>query len=412
MVSFEVLAEDDTVRTDMLTLVLDGEELGRASFAPQGIGKRQQATFQWVWNTAGFDPGIYCLEFYVAGGVAWQEMVRLLPSRYVPPPEPEASWQSTSSACCSLHYISGTDAERDIQLLAEQADEVSATVSGQLGVQLTEKIPITFIPRVIGQGGFAWDGLYLTYLDESYLGNELNIILHHEFVHYYDDALGGDYTPPILVEGLAVYLSGGHYKPEAIIPRAAGLLVLNWYIPLNTLANDFYTHQHEIGYLEAGAFVSYLHETYGPGTFAEFYRTIPPPGDGGDSGSLDRALQETYGKTLDEIEQDFILTLARQVVAPDILRDLELTVMTYETLRRYQADFDPSAYFLTAWLPDGNEMRRRGLVADFTRRPQDWQNRLVETMLMGLHERLFISDLEAASRRITWTNWILDVLEP
>ena len=53
---------------------------------------------------------------------------------------------------------------------------------------------------------------------------DLAVIFHHELVHYLDVRSGGDLKPSMLVEGLAVYLSGGHYKPEPLMPRLAALL--------------------------------------------------------------------------------------------------------------------------------------------------------------------------------------------
>ncbi len=81
----------------------------------------------------------------------------------------------------------------------------------------------------------------------------------------------------MLEEGLAVYLTGGHFKPEPLGPRAAALLDLGWYISLSNVANDFYNQQHDIAYLEAGSLVKYLVETYGWSAFNQFYRTIPEP---------------------------------------------------------------------------------------------------------------------------------------
>ncbi len=37
-------------------------------------------------------------------------------------------------------------------------------------------------------------------------------------------------------------------------------------------------------------------------------------------------------------------------------------------------EMDPSAYFRQVWLPDPAEMRKRGIVADYLRGPQDSLN--------------------------------------
>ena len=105
----------------------------------------------------------------------------------------------------------------------------------------------------------------VSYLDRNYASNSWELVVHHEMVHAIDGHLGGDFRPTIFVEGLAVYLTGGHYKPEPLMPRAAALLpaYLNQYIPLKTLADDFYASQHEIGYLEGASLIEYMVKTYG-----------------------------------------------------------------------------------------------------------------------------------------------------
>jgi hypothetical protein len=128
-----------------------------------------------------------------------------------------------------------------------------------------EPITVT-LPRAAGQR-FASDEIHISYLDRNYAGGRPEMVLHHEMIHILDSRLGGDMRPSILVEGLAVYLTGGHFKPEPLMPRSAALLEtwgsplqpgLDWFIPLETLAENFYQSQHEIGYLEAGALVEFM----------------------------------------------------------------------------------------------------------------------------------------------------------
>jgi hypothetical protein len=411
-VSFEVFAPAGESTGETVQASFDGQSLGSTTFAPFGLGQRDQATFWWVWDTSGLEPGRYTVTFTLGSGYSWEGEIRLRPADRLPPPEPEAVWASTTTECCTIYYITGTDAERDMTTLSVLADEESDAVAAQMGTTLQERIPIIFMPRVIGHGGFAWDGVYISYLDENYVGNEMDMVLHHEFVHYYDDWIGGEYMPAILQEGLAVHLSGGHFKPEPLGPRAAALLDLGWYLPLETLADDFYNQQHDIGYLEAAALVQYLHETYGPGAFMEFYRTIPFPDGRSEAQVLDQALRDQFGVSLPDLESAFKNYLSSQTVTDDIRTDLELSVGYFDTLRRYQSLLDPSAYFLTAWLPDGKAMRDLGIVADFTRRPRGWKNWLVETMLLHIHDELFSGDYKAAARTLDWTGWVLDALEP
>lgn len=412
VVSFEVFAPQGEETGKSVDASYEGVLLGSAPFAPYGIGKRDQATLWWVWDTEGLKSGIHELTFTLESGETWSESIRLHPAEQVPAPEPEAAWVSTTTECCLIWTITGTDAARDIETLSVIADQESGEVAAQMGVSRQEQIQLIFMPRVVGHGGFSWDGVYISYLDGNYVGNEMDMVLHHEFVHHYDNWMGGEYMPTILQEGLAVYLSGGHFKPEPIMERAAALLELGWYLPLAPLADDFYNQQHDIGYLEAAALVQYLQETYGPGAFYEFYRTIPFLEGKRDSEILDEALQENFNVSLGEVETAFLTYLQSQTVTDEIRTDLELTVIYFDAIRQYQSLLDPSAYFLTAWLPNGQMMRERGIVADLIRHPTGWQNWLVERLLIRTHHELFSREYEAAARSAAWTVWVLDVIDP
>jgi hypothetical protein len=413
-VSFEVLAPvavgDDP---GSIQVMFDGQELGRAGFAPYGIGGRSQATLWWVWDTRSLKPGDYTLTFnHLPEDKTWTETYSLLPADQVPPPEPAAHWASAITVCCNLYYITGTAAERDISTLSQEADQQSASVSAQLGSVLGQRIDIILMSRVVGHGGFTSGGVYVSYLDANYIGNDMSILFHHEFTHYYDNALGGIYLPSMFQEGLAVYLSGGHFKPESLGSRAAALLDLGWYIPLATLANDFYNQQHDISYLEAGSLIQYLVVTYGWDAFNLFYRNIPAPGDQTISSVIGTALHNRFGFGLTDLESAYLAYLRLQTITEGVRTDLQLTVTFFDTVRRYQKALDPSAYFLIAWLPDGAVMRQRGIVADFLRRPLGWDNRLLESLLTRSQKELFSGDYEHTAITLKWANWVLNGFDP
>jgi hypothetical protein len=216
----------------------------------------------------------------------------------------------------------------------------------------------------------------------------------------------------MLQEGLAVYLTGGHFKPEPLGPRAAALLDLGWYIPLTKIADEFYNQQHDIGYLEAGALVQYLVETYGWGAFNKFYRNIPVPENQAISVVMDTALRDHFGISFADLETAYLAYLKSQSVTEDVRTDLQMTVTFFDTVRRYQEALDPSAYFLTAWLPDGSVMRQRGIVADLLRHPDRWENRLFESLLIRSQKELFGGDYKDAERTLKWMNWLLNMVIP
>jgi len=338
LVSFEVLAPDGFDPKDTVAVLeAGGQTLAEQAFRPFGIGGRSQATFAWVWDTSGLESGTHTLTFHIRPlEISWTETLTLLPAADVPYPEPEARWESITSDCCLIYYITGTDAHRDIETLAEMADSEAESVEARFGARFDEKIPLTFLPRVLGHGGFASDGLYVSYLDENYAGNATRQVIHHEMVHWLDSRQGGDLRLSILVEGLAVYLSNGHFKEEPILPRAAALLELDWIIPLRDLTDAFYTSQHEIGYLQAAALVAYLVETYGWERFDDFYRDIHAAPDGKQSSAMENGLRGHFGLNLDALEMAFLDFLRAQTVDDSHRADLRLTVAFYDTLRHYQ----------------------------------------------------------------------------
>jgi hypothetical protein len=433
LVSFEILALDDSLGKDLQAEVRfptdEGEQMEIAKFDRYGIAGRNQATFYWVWDTAGLEAGEYPITYTIRPeGLSWNESVTLLPEGSLPPSEREASWASTvisptdgsqaPGGCCTLHYISGTAAQRDMDDLAELAETLAVQVSANLGGQFKEPVSIVLLPRLLGHGGFTAQDISLSYLDRNYAGSSPEIVLKHELVHALDEQLGGELRPTLLLEGLAVYLSGGHFKPEPLMPRAAVLLEMGSYLQLPELADNFYPSQHEIGYLEAGALVEYMVKTWGWQAFSEFYRDIHPAPESGDqterwgqSKALDAALQEHFEITLAELDERFRQALGEEEVTQALRQDVRLSIRQYDAVRRYQQLLDQSAYFMTAWLPDVKTMREKGIVADYLRHPAAEDNLVLEVMLVTADAALRSGDYPEAERHLDSIEAILAAVE-
>jgi hypothetical protein len=423
-VSFEVIPLSDMDLEDANLRIYPSagaDEPLEAHFAPFGIAGRNQATLYWSWDTTGLEAGAQSLTLAIQPlGYTWTHTVTLASAVEMPAPEPAASWATNESDCCVFYYVTETAAAREITATLALADQQAVHAVEILGIDFSEPLVVTLMPRVLGQGGFASSEMYISFLDRNYAGNNLDLVLHHEMVHVLDQRLGGDLRPSILTEGLAVYLTGGHYKPEAMIPRAAALLDpserddglgLGWYIPLRTLSDDFYQSQHEIGYIQAGALVEYLVDTWGWEAYTNFYRDIHPIEEGTQSQTLDIAMQQHFSMTLDELETDFVAMLKRQEITPEIVVDVRLTVSFFEVMRRYQQALDPSAYFLTAWLPDGPVMREYEIVADLLRRPSGVENLALETMLVAADDAMEQGEVEAAAQNLEAITVVLEAIE-
>lgn len=334
--------------------------------------------------------------------------VRFIADTARPAPETLATWVATTTNCCVFHYLTCTRAERDLPILTQAAERSVAFVQERLGTRLPSPLEVYFIGRVVGQGGYAQEGVVLSYPDRPYVGLDLEMVLRHEAVHVLDASLVGPATPALLREGLAVWVAGGHYRPESIPARAGALVRLNQYIPLAQLAEDFYRHQHETGYLEAAALVAYLVETYGWDEFLAFYRRAgeddgAPPAD-----ALDQALRGSFGVGLEETESAFQAWLSGQPTTSEEARDLELTVRLFDAIRRYQQTLDPPAYFLSGWFPDAAEGERQGIVADFLRSPRSVRAAAIELMFVSAQETLRQGNLDEAAFLISGAEQALE----
>jgi hypothetical protein len=415
-VSFEVIAPQGADMTERRTLVavegLPDKKFGPAEFGRYGIAGRNQATLMWVWDTSSLPAGDYDIDFSIEpDGSQWTETLTLLPESALPEGQRSARWASTESDCCLIYYITGTEAQRDLPELEAMADEQAAYVADSFDAEFSGPVTLVFLPRVLGHGGFTSKEIYISYLDRRYTGGDIDMVLRHELVHYLDNQLGGELRPTILIEGLAVYLSGGHFKPEQLLPRAAALVELGWYQPLEALAEDFYPSQHEIGYMQAGALVEYMVERWGWQAFSRFYRDIRGgPRDSGQVDPIDEALTRHFDISFDQLEADFLTALRAQTITVQVRDDVRLTVEFYDTARRYQQVFDPSAYYMTAWLPDGKEMRERGIVADYLRHPSSPTNVVLETLLVAAYDQLRAGNYAEARRLVETVDQALSKL--
>lgn len=389
----------------------DGPTLGPEAFSPFGIGQRTQATLQWAWDTSAQEPGEHRLLIRILpDGPGWVESVYLWPPPN-PASVPPATWQDLEIECCHLYYIRGTPAERDLDELARIAEAQARAIGQALGAGLEDPVPVVLLPRVLGHGGFAGNQIYISYLDRNYAGNDFKIVMRHELVHILDARQEAGLRPPILSEGLAVYLTGGHFKREPLIPRAAALLDLGWYLPLEPLSENFYFSQHEIGYLQAGALVAFMANTWGFEAFMDFYHDIQPHESGSQARAIDQALQTHFGLTFAGLEERYRNFLRHYPLIADLRADVALSVYFFDTVRRYQQVLDLSAYFLSAWLPDFSEMYRRGLVADYVRTPMQPENLTLEALLVSADSHLRAGRYLEAERLLQAINAVLEAYE-
>lgn len=334
--------------------------------------------------------------------------VDVLPPGARSPFESAAAWAEVTTDCCIVHYLTGSSAERDLAGILATAERGVNHAQERLGASLPEPFEVYLINRVIAHGAYARDELVFSYLDRRYTATDLETAFRHEATHVLDGTLiQRDWPPAMLREGLAVWVADGHFKVEAVPPRVAALLQLDMYIPLNILSSDFYPQQHEIGYLEAAAFIAYLVETYGWESFLQFYTTFDAAGET-EADRLDAELREHYDLGLAEMEDAFLAWLGQQSPTPEHGRDVKDTIYFFDTVRRYEALYDPQAYFMSGWLPDPAEGESHSIEADFVRHPRSLENIALETMLIAAREEQVIGHFVQAEELLDAINRVLD----
>jgi len=338
----------------------------------------------------------------LAAGDRITRTVLVRPAAMRPAAERQARWARAEGRCCTHYYLTGTATEAGLARRMAWADAAEAAVRARLGLPASLPTTIVWIPRLLGHGGFTvGDAVILSDPLSDRLPADPPTVLRHELTHRLTCAWLGRadclaHLPPFLTEGLAVFVAGGHYRPEPLTERAAALLRMGGWIPLERLVEDFYAHPHEIGYLEAGAFVEELVRQGGWSRFRAFMQAIERRPGEPDRAVLDRALQAFYHQDIRSMEARWRERLQAMPADPALMADLRFIVTFYEALRAYQRAYDPSAYFQSPWLPDWRQAIREGIVADFMREPEEPEGRAFWERLQEARRRAAEGDLRGA----------------
>ncbi len=416
-VTFQLLPfvpETIDVQSVTASILVDGVPVAGGPLERRNWNGQAEAVFEWAWDTAN-QTGDHEIRVVLDEAdtlqqgdenpdnnvVVFPTTVRAATLR--PTADAAAEWVTAETSCCVAHVVSDTAAARDFNMLLDELERSVQLAANRLNVTATRKLEVYFIDRVVGQGGFAGSDMVVSYVDRPYAGGGLRELLVHEAVHVLDQEFAPRRISP-LAEGLAVWVTGGHYKAEDLNQRSAALLALGDYVPLAQLFNDFYPIQHEIGYLQAGGFVSYLVARDGWPIFREFYSNTTSDDGATLAEAVDANLRQSYGVGLPEMEAEWLTYLQSLSPSAAEVSDLATTVRYYNIMRRYQQAYDPTAYFLTAWLPHPTAVREQGNPADFSRRPKEEINIILEVMLEA-------SDRALRSGEYARSNVLLDSVD-
>ncbi len=372
---------------------IDGVQVVSNNVNWRSLDGKPFGLFQWVWDSDS-KPGRHRVIVFLdpedtisvgdespANNVA-STTIEVKSTENLPEAVANAQWITEETDCCWVHVVSGTEAHRDLTQLLEEVDESFSEASIRLGEKIAGKYNVYLVDRVFGQGGYAQNSIVVSYLDRDYIGGGLDELLVHEAVHLIDRRIAPN---PItfLSEGMAVWIAGGHYHQQNPDKRMASLLEAGKYRSLDQAIDDFYGTQHEIGYLQGAGFIDYLVTNYGWDLVKTFYSETSARDGDTLSEAVDVNLRRVFGRSLEQIEAEWITHL--RTIPRDRLEieDLRTTLRYYDVVRRYQSIFDPMAYYLTTWLPDPEIAQRMGATADFSRQPGSAVNIALETMLVS-----------------------------
>lgn len=333
-----------------------------------------------------------------AGGtvILGPQLVSMTLSPAPEPPPIDFTWVLSETEDFRFYYVPGTAAERDRFELGPVAEGSLALIEPVLGVNLEDQMSVYLVPRVFWQGGAAYGDKeqLISYLDRNYASVDTWSYFTHEGTH----ALAQDILQPkedgggpdgVLVEGLAVWASSGHYGYEPIDEWAAVVAASDEYLPLSDLrTGPFYDFQHETSYLESGSFVQYLVERYGLDTFKVLYGQAT-----GDAEHDEELVQGLYGEGYAELEAEWLEYLAGIQPSPEQAELWRLQVRTFDLMRRYETELDPDARLLPStappeWVSDTLKV--------FLERVDAPVNLVLETALIAAQERTEAGDLDGA----------------
>ena len=349
-------------------------------------------------DTTGLS-GHHTVRFITANGNRHETYsFEVLPADRRPANEIRAVWQTKETDCCNFHYLSETAAARDIDFISEHFQRGAHKLESMLKAEIDAKMDIYLLDRMLMNGGFGGNGkLVICYTDRYYGptvgGAGLETLARHEFSHAADIGLanagdGVDFN----YEGLAVYLAGGHYKPEPLTQRGAALFDLGRAAPVHE-----FIPQHELSYLHAALILTFIVDTYGEEKLWEFFRADTNTPDGQLLPMAD-AIPLTFEVALQEFENGFQAWLERNEPGEQ-LDDLRLTVELQDARREYQDLYSPGPMFLLAEM-DISAVTRPEYLSVVMREARAPTNIAVELLIANAQKAIVAGAYEEAEELI------------
>jgi len=225
----------------------------------------------------------------------------------------------------NVYAYNGYLSETELDKIASRREAGLRAITQFLSIDYPEQIQIILFPdqntkkRETDHTGTGW--AFEQNIVEVY-NDSTNIDPYHEVIHIVTNRMGN--PPAVFWEGLAVYLSEKlgapalnflGYNHASIDSTMKDLIERNEIIPLSSLISYTSIGSDEtkprISYPESGSLVKYLVEIYGIQKFSDAYKLLENSSDPIVVENNTRLIHDIYGKSLAEIEKDWIKRLKK-----------------------------------------------------------------------------------------------------
>lgn len=247
----------------------------------------------------------------VSLSIPCSHLVTAFLDRYYPPPPPrlastiadEDGWHLDRE---SKHFIYYTPPGRGMPTWAVELNELTY-------VQVTKRLSVTGVPKIKYyrynsqtdlQQAFGRPRKGYTYqTDEGSVIHSIYSCHPHEVIHAITYHLGR--PPALFEEGVAVAYDWRFAIEEGDVHALARRKLLQQkLLPLRLIltTKDFHLYDSATVYIEAGSFVKYLMDTYGPDKMRSLFTVLPSYSD---IQEIETAFQQIYGQSVSEMESQW-----------------------------------------------------------------------------------------------------------
>ncbi|HDP94743.1 MAG TPA: hypothetical protein ENN40_05200 [Candidatus Aminicenantes bacterium] len=228
----------------------------------------------------------------------------------------DQEWSIRETRHFLIHYRPGSPAERDMEWLATGFEKDMQTVKSYLQVDYRGKISCFIYSSIQDKrenGLVGGTTCYCMPSQQMFVAvynppHEVLAIGAHEIVHIVAYWTVGVHASDMLAEGIAVAVEGVYGRNTPVHSAAAELSRIGRLKSLETMFDNrawvqLMQEDDWLYYNQAGSFVKYLVDTFGPAPFKDFYCRATMT-------DYRRAFSELYGRDINQVYDNWLQFLA------------------------------------------------------------------------------------------------------